>query len=258
MSYSNIIKLHRIQHQKVLVGQWVPSARCVGADGLQNEGQEPGSERIGDGGTAGAADHRQDHAAAEAQDILNKARAEAKGILQETNRKAEQIRLRAKEVGYRKGYQEGLNQAKTATSENVRRIAELAKNACVDMSAILNTLEEDIVELALSVAEKVVHKRLAEDRSLILSMVQGALEYVDLVEVIRIRVNPEDLDLLRSHWERGHVDVLGRNVELAPDSRVQVGGCVIDTKSSVVDAQIETKLAEIEKAFRSELEGNAR
>ena len=254
MSYSNIIKLHRLQPQKVVVGKPVIDAKPA----VQMAHQED-SINTSEAETANLADNTLVIAArSEAERILSKAHVEADALIEEANQKAEEIRLQAQEEGYHKGYEEALSAAKTGVLESIERISEMANNTAADMSCILNTLEEGVVDLALSIAEKVVHKRLAEDRSLILSMVEGALEYVDVMEVIRIRINPEDLGILRSHWEQGYINVSGRNIDLVSDPRVQLGGCIIDTTGSVVDAQIETKLAEIERAFRSELDGSAR
>ena len=259
MSYSNIIKFHNMRPQRVLVGQG--STRVASASALEryHDDQNAGTLFDREGATAEAVERaRALPWMGEAEDILRIARAEAKAILDEANSKAEEFLLRGREEGYQKGYVEGLAAARTDVLDDVRRIAELARNVAVDMSWILSTSEEAVVELALSIAEKVVHKRLTEDRDLVVSMVKGALEYVDLMDVIRVRVNPEDLEILRSYWEDGQIGAGSKNIELTADPSVEVGGCIIDTNSSVVDAQIETKLAEIEKAFHSELEANAR
>ena len=93
---------------------------------------------------------------------------------------------------------------------------------------------------------------------MVMSMVKGALEYVDLVDVIRVRVNPDDFDVLRTYWEDSKGSAGARDIELSADPSVQLGGCIIDTKGSIVDAQIGTKLAEIERAFLSDLNASSR
>ncbi|MCL5264142.1 MAG: FliH/SctL family protein [Chloroflexi bacterium] len=259
MSYSNIIKLHNLRPQKVLVGQGVTRGVAATAVARRNDDRGAASPLCGEEGPSGLAEQtRALPWTGEAEDVLRIAQAEAKAILDEANDRADEILLQAREEGYQKGYVDGLAAARTNVLDDVRRIGELARNVAVDMSWILSTSEEAVVELALSIAEKVVHKRLAEDRSLVVSMVNGALQYVDIMDVIRVRVNPEDLEILRSYWEEGQIGAPGKNIELASDPSVQVGGCIIETNSSVVDAQIETRLAEIEKAFHAELEASAR
>ena len=186
------------------------------------------------------------------------ARAEAEMILGEASSKAEEVRLQAYDEGYQEGHNDGLDEARTAASEHMKRITDLAESVAADMTRIMNNAEEGVVRLALAVAEKIVLKSLSEDRAIIVGMVKWALEQVDPMEVLRVRVNPEDYDMLRSYWEDGQIGSGGGKFELTPDPRVQVGGCVIDTSKSVLDAQIGTKLAQIEQVFRSQLDACAR
>ncbi|MDA8186941.1 MAG: FliH/SctL family protein [Dehalococcoidales bacterium] len=259
MSYSSIIKLHKLRSQKVMVGPPPPSKKATTYVTRQDQTCQTGASHLEHDDAPGLEERTQTLPwTGEAEDVLRIAQAEAKAILDEANDRADEILLQAREEGYQKGYVDGLAAARTNVLDDVRRIGELARNVAVDMSWILSTSEEAVVELALSIAEKVVHKRLAEDRSLVVSMVNGALQYVDIMDVIRVRVNPEDLEILRSYWEEGQIGAPGKNIELASDPSVQVGGCIIETNSSVVDAQIETRLAEIEKAFHAELEASAR
>lgn len=259
MSCSSIIKLRSLRDKKGVVvpgassPKFARSLPSIVPDLEQSRGQS-GAETTSDLPEQSQAVSWVD----QAQEVVRRARAEAQAILEEANGKADEVRQQAYRDGYEKGYTQGLAEASTEASVHIQHIAELARNAAVDMARILRTSEEGVIELALAVAEKVVHKCLVEDRSLIVSMVKGALECVDVLEVIRIRVNPEDLEILQSHWREEQFGAIGTDVELVPDASVQIGGCIIDTRKSIVDAQIEAKLAEIERAFRSELEAGPR
>lgn len=195
---------------------------------------------------------------ADPRELLKMARAEAEMILSEASSKAEEVRLQAYDEGYQKGHADGLDEARAAAAEHMNRITDLAESVAADMTRIMNNAEEGVVRLALAVAEKIVLKSLSEDRPIVVGMVRWALEQVDPMEVLRVRVNPEDYDMLRSYWEDGQIGSGGGKFELMPDARVQVGGCIIDTNKSVLDAQIGTKLAEIEQVFRSQLDASSR
>ncbi|MCL5961959.1 MAG: FliH/SctL family protein [Chloroflexi bacterium] len=258
MSCSNIIKLHSLRTQRVLVGPH----RTGRSPGFTAFPGRTGDQPIYDPGEIADRESGEPVQAvgwvAEAQDIVNQARSMAEVILDESRNKSDEVRQLAHQEGYQAGYSEGMVAARSDILEHSKRIGELARNAVVDSAGILGSLEEGIVDLALAIGEKIVNRRLAEDRSLVLSMVKGALEYVDVMDVIRVRVNPEDLEVLRSHWEESQGNSTAKQIELAADAGVEVGGCIIDTRSSVVDAQIRTKLDEIEKAFRSELNSSTR
>lgn len=258
MLSSNIIKGHSVHPRKIMIGLMLPKGRTLAAarSPRVNGKSAPGGL---DGGE-GAPDLASPTMAwtPEAEEVLARARVEAEAIVKEARNKAEDICTKAYEKGFEKGRADGLARATAEMQTDVRRISELARNAAADAATLYNNSEEGLVELALSIAEKVIYKHLAEDRSLVLSMVKGVLQQLDATSVTRVRVNPEDLEYLQPHWEEAGLVPGGRSVELAADPRVQVGGCVIDTDNSVVDAQLKTRLAEIQKAFDGEMSAHAR
>ncbi len=253
MSFSNIIKLHNLRSQRIAVGP-SPFGRRPSALPLQEQGGNSEVAYYSTGGPADISDGRQVLSwIADAREVVRSARGEADTILEQANGRAEETRLQAYKEGLESGRAQGLAAAQKEAEADIQRIAGLARNVATDMSRVLLNSEEGIIELVLSVAEAVVQRTLAEDPAVIASMVRWALEQVDTMEVLRVRVNPEDLEVLRPLWEDGGLGPGGNKIELAPDPHVQPGGCIIDTNSSIIDAQIKTKLAEIEQAFRAQL-----
>lgn len=190
------------------------------------------------------------------REILARAQAEGETIVRNAEAEAENVRQQAYEEGFEAGHTDGTVAARAEALEHIKRIGELARNAAVDIPCILRNMEEALIGLALTIAEKIVYRRLAEDRILVVSMVKGALDSADVMEVMRVRVNPEEIETLRPYWEEQQWGD-GR-IDLVADPSVQLGGCIIDTRSSVMDAQIDTKLAEIDRALRAELDASAR
>jgi flagellar biosynthesis/type III secretory pathway protein FliH len=246
-SYSSIIKSHNLAPERVVVGLAGADPEPALLDGSHTGG-------AGASGTVGGPLRT----GLEGHPLVMNAQTEAEAILARARLEAEGLRKEAQEKGFKKGNAEGRAAAKAEVMTSARAIAELARNAATDMERMVSTAEESLVELALSIAETVLYRRLAEDRAIVVSVVKGALEQVDLMDVIRVRANPEDLEILQQYWEEASIAAGSKPIELAADSRIQAGGCIIDTNSSVIDAQIETQLAEIEKAFRAGLESSAR
>lgn len=258
MSYSSIIKLHNLRSQRIVVGT-EPSGRRSPILPLRELEGDSEANQYGTGGPREISDGRQvPSRMADARQIVRQARSEADAILGQATGKAEAVRLQAYEEGFQSGRAEGLASARKEAEEDIHRIAGLAGNVAADMSRVLVNSEEGIIKLALSIAEKIVQKTLSEDRGTIASMVRWALEQMDTMEVLRLRVNPDDLEVLRPFWEDGQSIPGSNKIELASDPHVQAGGCIIDTNNSVIDAQIKTKLAEIEMAFREQLNASDR
>jgi flagellar biosynthesis/type III secretory pathway protein FliH len=82
------------------------------------------------------------------------------------------------------------------------------------------------------------------------NIVANAIKHANTGEVLTIRVNPRDVELLREYWAEALGDNPGNHRwEILADRRVKPGGCVIDTQAGSVDAQIDTQLVQIKYAF---------
>ena len=86
--------------------------------------------------------------------------------------------------------------------------------------------------------------------STVVNVVAKAIEHANTGDVLTIRVNPREVELLRDYWAEALGDNPGsRRWEILADRRVKPGGCVIDTKAGSVDARIDTQLVQIKYAF---------
>jgi flagellar biosynthesis/type III secretory pathway protein FliH len=73
---------------------------------------------------------------------------------------------------------------------------------------------------------------------------------MDARTAVRIRVSPDDEELLRRRWSQVIPSgINGERIELQPDDRIQSGGAVIETTQGQVDAQLDSKLAQLGNAL---------
>ncbi|MGZ4030863.1 MAG: FliH/SctL family protein, partial [Tumebacillaceae bacterium] len=90
----------------------------------------------------------------------------------------------------------------------------------------------------------------ATDRSWVLDVVREALEEINDVGKIEVRVHPEDFELVNQNREGLRKEVPGQSeVLVLPDRGVQAGGCVVHTAFGNIDARIDTQLDEVRKAL---------
>ncbi|MHB1159406.1 MAG: FliH/SctL family protein [Chloroflexota bacterium] len=178
------------------------------------------------------------------------AEARAREILAEAEGRAADITRDAMARGYADGRAEGLRAAEEQCREHLERLAEMARRATVDRESMVRSTEQELAILALEIASKVIRREVASDPTIVLSMVESAIEKVGTTDSVRILANPEDADLVREKWSelRGAV-AFGANWEVVGDDHVDRGGCIIETKSGMVDSRIEAQLAEIVTAF---------
>ena len=67
--------------------------------------------------------------------------------------------------------------------------------------------------------------------------------------MITVRVNPADLPVIEERGQR--LERAGREqlLDIVPDPLVAAGGCVIESESGAIDAQLETQLRVLERAL---------
>jgi flagellar assembly protein FliH len=106
--------------------------------------------------------------------------------------------------------------------------------------------EQDVVALALAVARRILHRELTVAPEALWGLVKAALEKLEAREVHRVRVAPSDAATLRKFIEQMG---LPQRVELVEDASLAPGSVLIDSSRGVLDASVDTQLAEIERGF---------
>jgi len=106
--------------------------------------------------------------------------------------------------------------------------------------------EEDVVELALAIARRVLHRELTVAPDALLGLVKAALEKIEAREVHRVRVSREDAPQVQRFFEEMG---LPRRVEVIADPSLPRGAVILDSTRGLLDASVETQLLEIERGF---------
>ena len=162
----------------------------------------------------------------------------------------EAARLQGYNVGFEQGYAAGMAAAEHAIGDTLQRLGALINGAQENHTAFFRAAERQVVDLALQIAEKVVEREVENMPDLAVNVIRAALEEMDARTAVRVRVSPDDADLLRRRWAQVVPPGIGADrIELQPDERVQSGGAIIETTHGQVDAQLETKLAQLGNAL---------
>jgi type III secretion protein L len=166
------------------------------------------------------------------------ARGTAKGIIAEAEAKAAAIKAEA-EKHRDEVFAKATEEAKAEV--NAKLTEELAR-ARMQAGQILASAEKDILELALTVATKIIGRDLERDRDVLLEIVANAITQARMAKAMIVRVNPKDAATLREKRAK-LMELVGRQVDLAvrDDADVEVGGCVIQTEFGTIDGQLKTQ-----------------
>ncbi len=153
-------------------------------------------------------------------------------------------------VGFEAGRAAGVAAAEEAMSLSVQRLAVLVNGIHESHASFFRSAERQVVDLALQIAGKVVEREVENMPDMAINVIRAALEEMDARTAVRVRVNPADEELLRRRWSQVVPAGIGADrIELQQDERVQSGGAVIETTHGQVDAQLESKLAQLGNAL---------
>jgi len=188
-----------------------------------SSGREPESRRRG-----GVVNAEVFEAHQEAQNILENAQRRAAELLEEARRQAQELHEKATEAGR----QEGL-----------KKVTEELAKAHIQRGNMIARAEEQILRLALKVAEKIIGKDLERDQTLVMSICANAIDNVRNSQSLVLRINPRDAAILRERRQQ-MMELIGRvkDLTIKDDPEVSSGGCVIETDAGTIDAQLSTQL----------------
>ncbi|MCA9794540.1 MAG: hypothetical protein KC910_22185 [Candidatus Eremiobacteraeota bacterium] len=193
-----------------------------------------------------------------AQQILQEAQAQAQQFMQQTAAQAQQAAQQAEEQARERGYQEGLAAGQqqgyeASVGEFVERIAQ-AKDMYVQAvrarRAIVATVEPELARLSIKIAERVLGEAIKVDPDVILGIVRQALGGIKDREEVSIRVNPQDVQIVRDNREIFERMIEGlKSFEVVADPTIDPGGCSIETNLGNIDARLHTQLDAIRQGM---------
>jgi len=183
----------------------------------------------------------------EAERILGEAREQAEKLNSETRGSIDDIKAEAVRQGTETGREEGYAAGMAEVERLIERTRVVLERAQDKRAEILSDTEREIVDLVLLVTRKVVKAISESNREIVISNVVQALRKVKDRGNIIIRVNLSDLKLTTDHTQNFIRMLEGvKSIQVAEDSSVDPGGCIIETDFGEIDARISSQLAEME------------
>ncbi|GHT57676.1 flagellar assembly protein FliH [Spirochaetia bacterium] len=187
------------------------------------------------------------NAEAEAEKIIADAKQKATELEEESKTAFEAERKAAEEQGRSAGKEEGFAEGRAEADRLIERVQTVLERAQGQREQILEETEQQIVDLVLLMTRKVVKIISETQKDVVRSNVTAALQKVKGRGNITIRVNMADVKLTTEHVNNFIQKMEGvQGIQVAEDSTVDPGGCIIETDFGEIDARISSQLAEIE------------
>ena len=166
-------------------------------------------------------------------------------LLAQARQEAERKVQEAYAEGLRRGVEAGREQYLKSVAESAAALQAAAQSIQEARDEFLRSLEPQVVELAVAMARRILHREIGTDPECVRRTARKALEHLADCESVVIHVNPDDLEGMRVEKVKLLDEFDGlRQVTLQADASVGPGGCVVETSLMQVDARIEAQLEE--------------
>jgi flagellar assembly protein FliH len=107
-------------------------------------------------------------------------------------------------------------------------------------------VEAEVVQLALAIAGKILHREAQVDPMLVAAIVHLALGQLKEGSAATIRVRPEDANKWREHIASQAMNV---SVKVTDDTELERGDCILETELGTVNFSLDAQLKEVERGF---------
>ncbi|HZZ84409.1 MAG TPA: FliH/SctL family protein [Anaeromyxobacteraceae bacterium] len=175
--------------------------------------------------------------------------ARARAVLEEAEERAAELARAAAAAAEA----QRVEATRAGREEGRAEAAALLLSAAAARDRLLEAAREELVELALAIAAKVLRRALASERDAVCELVGAALAEARGQGRVRVRLHPDDVVSAAEH--RGSLaQAAGTEaLELVEDASLCRGDAVVETEAGLVDARVETQLAALRRALQEVL-----
>jgi flagellar assembly protein FliH len=159
-----------------------------------------------------------------------------------------------------RGLKEGESRVRATCEQEIlaakSSIAAAVEKFKTERESYFNRIEPEVVQLALAIARKILHREAQMDPLLLAGMVHVALEKIDAGTRVRLWAHPLDVHFWNEYFSQP--GGLQPAPELIGDPALKRGECMLETEVGSTQISLETQLKEIEQGFFDLLEQRPR
>jgi flagellar assembly protein FliH len=152
-------------------------------------------------------------------------------------------RLLGREEGQaesRKNFEDHLTKERSALGAALTQFAH-------DRAVYYQTVETEVVQLALSIARHIIHREVQVDPLLLAGVVRVAIEKIEKATGVTLRIHPHNAEGWRRYFSL-HLDPADMP-EIVEDAAVAPDRCVLETSVGTAELGMEIQLKEVEKGL---------
>jgi len=143
---------------------------------------------------------------------------------------------RAFDEGYEKGFKDGIEKE---SMDRIKSIEALLSEAKKKKRKAIHDLEVQIIELAVSIAEKIIRKSIEADPAISESIVAETMAHIIGSEKIVLKVSQNDFTTINAKYNRW-MGMAGGVTEfkIEIDKRLRTGDYIVESEGGIIDSVV--------------------
>lgn len=184
----------------------------------------------------------------QASKIIADAHAKSEAIAEQLNEQAQkQGYADGIEKGIAEGREQGRTEALAESAEQLRQLTAAWSQVATDWEQQRAEMEREarqaVLEFALAAAEKIVHRVIEVDESVVVDQAAQALSLVLSAHDANVSIHPVDRPMLEDALPELLKELVSlEHIDLLDDDSITPGGCIVSFGQGRIDATIERQL----------------
>ena len=140
--------------------------------------------------------------------------------------------------GLARGHKQGQEAAAKQHQVQLSQLQTTVSQLLAYRATIRTEVEREVVDLAFAAARRILRREATLDRTAAAGIVRSCMDEKSNTEITRVMVHPDDVEQVRL--------AVGPAIEVAASKDVTRGGALLETKSGLLDARIDSQLDELQ------------
>lgn len=154
--------------------------------------------------------------------------------------------------GYDQGYQKGLQEGLKEAAKVLQQLDKSIKDIIGQREALLDEARKIVLDLVMKISRKVTYDAIEIDPEVTLKIINGVVNSLIDRSTLKIKVNPKHLPIIEQNINQFLKDSTTiKQISIEPDTRVEYGGCFIETPTGDIDARLQSQFDIVENALKA-------
>lgn len=191
-----------------------------------------------------------DEAQAESDQKLAEATETSNQIVSDAYDQAKGILEQAREGGFQEGIEKGYGEGKQISDRMIEEAVELKNAWQQQLDLLYQTAEQEMVELVIEVAQKILKKNVDSDRSYIQELILDSVREHTVTDTLKLKIAQDDEEYVVGVKDNIllRYDKI-RDIEIVVDPNLEPGNVLIDMDSGSIDCGVWSQFEQVKLGF---------